>query len=241
MPISIQTATTHGPRVTLNKFVPETPHKICSVFPVVVEFHNHNGHYVVPACSEGAEYTYCKVNPGYTKYDLGEDKHLVNLSIPAKTVAEDFLGILAGRTDFLDRGLFVPEGEDPTKEELEQARSRMRLWFETQVQKADEGYGLHGAARFLESTARLAVRHLGLKRAWAESYVPQVTVDCPACMKPMTNGAKIHSVGEGGCGQRIGYDKEGAPFWLDERPVAPPVADEPKDSKKPPAVPNQRT
>ena len=39
----------------------------------------------------------------------------------------------------------------------------------------------------------------------------------------MNKGAKIHSVGQKGCGQRINYDETGKAVWADEkRAVAPP-------------------
>lgn len=219
MAIRIATATAHGPRVTYNEYLKgdeKKPHKICSVFPGDIFFANHNGSYHLQGCKDGQRYSYIEVNPGTEKYDLGEDKHLVNLSIPSKTIAEDYLGILAGNTDLTDRGLFVPEGDEPTDEELAEAHKRMRAFFEKQIETADREFSLRGQARFIDSNARLALKKLGLTRSWGDSYRPEETQDCPACKGPMRKGAAIHSANDRqGCGQKVAYDTAGEPFWPD--------------------------
>lgn len=203
-----------GPRVTYSKSVPDTPHKICSVFPKPIYFHNHNGSYTLPECPPGTPYSYVEVLPGLEKYDMGEDKHRVFQSIPSKIVAEDFIGIPNGSTQYTDLGIFVPEGDTPTPTELASARKRLRAFWERKIDEADREYGLRGQARFIDSNARLAVKELGLKREWAESRQPEsATQECPACKKPMTVGALIHSVHDHqGCGVRISYDKERRPY-----------------------------
>lgn len=216
MSITIATANRPGPRVTHNKYVSEETHKICSVFPGPVHLHNHHGDYTIPACGDNEEFASVEIQPGYDKYDLGEDRHIVSLSITSKEVAEDFIGIPAGRTDYIDRGIFVPAGKLPTKEELADARKKLSAWLERQVLDADREYGQRGQARFVDSNARLALKKLGLNRPWGASYTPEETQPCPACKGPMRKGAAIHSQNDReGCGQKVGYNSTGAPYWPD--------------------------
>lgn len=216
MAITISTATTHGPRITYNEYVPATTHKICSVFPGEVYFHNPNGDYTVPGCKEDERYSFVEINAAYEKYDLGEDRHIVSRSITSKQAAEDFIGIPAGNKEYLDRGLFVPAGELPTDAEIAAANNRLKLWLEKQVESADREYGMRGQTRFVDTNARLALKKLGLNRPWGDSYTPEETQVCPACKSPMRKGALIHSVNDrSGCGQKVAYNAANEPFWPD--------------------------
>lgn len=216
MAITISTATTHGPRVTYNEYVPTTPHKICSVFPREIHFDNHNGSFTLPACEDGQDYSFVEVGPGCEKYDLGEDRHIVSRCIKAKDIAEDYIGIPSGRSDYTDRGIFVPEGDRPTGTEIAEARQRLRRWFESQISEADHALNVHGNVNQIETNARLALKYLGLTRPWGTSYTPEETQTCPACIGQMRKGAFIHSTNDrGGCGQKIAYRTDGEAFWPD--------------------------
>jgi hypothetical protein len=219
-------ATGHGPQVTMKEYIPRVPHLLCSVFPRPFFFHDANGQYELPGC-KGTEPTGCSsvsIQPGYDKYDLGEDKHISALSIPAKEIAKDYAGLLTGTTMFTDRGVFVPEGDAPTKEEVNAARKRLEAWAKDTVGKADRMWAQTQKITDISDDAKLAANCLSIERTWAQDWDPVEKIACPACGEPMNLGAKIHSIGQKGCGQRINYDDAGKPFWADEkRAVAPPT------------------
>ena len=223
MAIAVGGRTGRGPQVELTEFIPRKNHKICSVFPGEIHFHNHHGSYVLPGCPEGKRFTFVEVQPGYNKYDLGEDKHLVHLSIAAKTIAEDFIGVISGRTDYIDRGVFVPEGDEPTDQELAEAEGHLRKWLESKINEAEKVFAETGRMSWIDSNAKAAARRMGARFKWAEDFNAKQMIDCPACARPMPKGAKIHSIGEGGCGQRILYDANGAPQWAAEVKQTVPV------------------
>ena len=222
MAIAINSRTGHGPQVNLRELIPRKNHKICSVFPGEIIFHNHNGMYVLPGCKDGERYSYVEVQPGYDRFDLGEDRHLVELVNTAKLIAQDFIGLVAGRTDYLERGIFVPAGDEPTDEELAKAEAHLRKWLEVKINEAERVFAETGKLGWIDSNAKAAARRMGAKYKWAEDFNAKEMIDCPACARPMPKGAKIHSMGEGGCGQRIIYDFANNPQWADEvKPVVP--------------------
>lgn len=210
-------ATGHGPQVTFNKYIPDTTHKLCSVFPRPFYFHNHNGSYELPACTGKMDFTFVEVRPGLDRYDLGEDKHVVAQAIPSKTIAEDYAGILNGSTDLTDRGVFVPAGEIPTPEEVTEAREKLAKWAASTVGKADRMWAQNQKISDISDDAKLAAGVLSIEREWAKDFVPVEKIACPVCGEPMNKGAKIHSIGQKGCGQRIGWGDDGVPYWADEK------------------------
>lgn len=218
-------STGHGPQVTLKEYIPRVGHLLCSVFPRPFFFHDANGQYQLPAYTEDDPNGFASVviQPGYDKYDLGEDKHISALSIPAKEIAKDYAGILAGSTSLTDRGVFVPEGDAPTKEEILAARKKLEAWAKDTVGKADRMWAQTQKITDISDDAKLAANTLSIERTWAQDWDPVEKINCPACNEPMNKGAKIHSIGQKGCGQRINYDADGNAFWADEkRPAAQP-------------------
>ena len=216
-------ATGHGPQVTLNEYIPRVNHKLCSVFPRPFYFHDANGQYELPPCTRDMAYSYVWIQPGYDKHDLGEDKHISSLVIYAKDIAKDYAGILSGATDRTDRGVFVPEGTEPTEAEIKVAREKLAKWAEATVRKADVMWSQSGKISDISDDAKLAAGFISVEREWAKDFVAVEKIECPACGESMNKGAKIHSVGQKGCGQRINYDETGKAVWADEkRAVAPP-------------------
>lgn len=214
-------STGHGPQVTLKEYIPRTNHMLCSVFPRPFYFHDHNGQYELPACIGKADFSYVWIQPGYDKYDLGEDKHISALSIPAKEIAKDYAKILQGSNELTDRGVFVPDAPEPTPAEIRAAREKLSKWAEATVRKADVMWSQTQKITDISDDAKLAANVISVDREWAKDFVVVDKIPCPACGEPMNFGAKIHSVGLKGCGQRINYDAENKPFWADEKRPAP--------------------
>jgi len=214
-------ATGHGPQVTLKEYIPRVKHKLCSVFPRPFYFHDANGQYELPACTPKMAYSFVEIQPGYDKYDLGEDKHISALAITAKEIAKDYAGILAGSDSLTSRGVFVPEGEEPTEAEIISARKRLAEWAEDTVRKADRMWSATQRITDISDDAKLAAGVISVEREWAADWIAVEKVLCPVCNEPMNKGAKIHSVGQKGCGQRIFWDENGKPSWADEKRLTP--------------------
>lgn len=195
------------------EFIPNTTHKICSVYPRDIHVSNHNGSYTIPGKPEDADYGFVEVRPGLEKRDLGDGHYLSFLTIPAKEIAEDFIGIPQGDTQFLDRGIFVPEKKDPTPAEVQAAKERLFKWAETQVQKADITWTQRGSIKDIVDDAKIAAKMLKVEREWADSWTAKEIVICPACGERLNKGARIHAVGQGGCGERIEWNPDGSPYW----------------------------
>lgn len=198
-------------------------HKICSVYPREIHLSNSNGAYTVPAKPDDADFGFVEIRPGLEKRDLGEGRFIAFLTIPAKDIAEDYILIPQGDTQFLDRGLFVPAGLEPTPEEITAARERLMKWAESQVMRADVNWAQNGSIREIADDSKLAAKMLRLDREWADSWKARDVATCPACGEAINKGAKIHAIGQGGCGQRIFWNDDGTPYWQEmaPRPEAP--------------------
>jgi len=224
-------------RTEYKEFIPRTPHKICSVYPRDVSVENHNGAYIIPAPKEGQEYGFVEVQPGLEKRDFGDGHFASFLTIYAKLVAEDFIGIPQGDTQFTDRGIFVPEGIDPTKEEIAAAREKLMKWAEGQVTRADVTWAQRGSIKDIADDAKAAAKLLKLERDWADSWKAKEVMACPACGEAVNKNARIHAVGQGGCGERIYWTEDGNPYWPETEkpgPKAEAVPPAPKRTFSPP-------
>ena len=237
MPIATPRNLNELNKTEYKEFIPNVPHKICSVFSKDIYVANHNGSYVIPAKPENAKYGYVEINPGLEKRELGDGKYLSFLTIPAKLVAEDFIGIPQGETQFLERGLFVPAGDEPTDEEIAAATERLMKWAEKQINRADVSWAQTGNIREIADDAKFAAKLLKLSREWADSWKAKDMAVCPACNEAINKGARIHAVGQGGCGERIFWAEDGTPYWPEtEKPGATkPAQAEPRKFSPPPA------
>lgn len=209
----IQTGLRHQTQTEHRKFIPDVTHKICSVYPRQMTIENAHGAYIIPAKPDGQEYGFVEVRPGYEKRDFGEGRFASFMTIAAKDVAEDFIGIPQGETQFTDRGVFVPAGEVPTPEEIAAARARLMAWAESQIQHADVSWAQRGSIKDIADDAKIAARMMKLEREWADSWKAKEVGVCPACGQAINKGARIHAVGQGGCGERIEWSADGVASW----------------------------
>jgi hypothetical protein len=93
----------------------------------------------------------------------------------------------------IDRGVFVCNSDEPTPEELAEARATFKAWAETAVQSADAIWNVTGKHHAIDPLARDAAKFLGLKRDWLSET--QDLVDCEACGERAKKGAVLCKCG----------------------------------------------
>lgn len=179
---------------TLREVIPWTAtHKVCSIYPKEVIFPTHGG-YVLPACDdkapknqtgevEGIKYTFIEVHPGRNVEDKSVDtgnqfleRYEVKQEIPAYTVALDLAGYAVAESGAISethlakthkgRGIFVPVGDVPTKQELLDAK---QAWLESAVVEYDaaqSSWAQNRKTSNITDHARLAAHLLGKNPEW---------------------------------------------------------------------------
>ena len=205
------------------------PHKVCNTWPAEFAIPHPTGpHYTIPAKPEDKRYAFLEVGPKPSTMDLGECRTLSLLNIPAKTLALDLIELSpAGRdpitgkmmaparvtSQFFERGLFVPEGDEPTDEELTAAETRRKRYMLEQIRRGDAAYARdHGSPVNVPGDARIAAEFLKIERPWAgsmETVVSAAAMPCPIISTHTVNrGDKKCIV----CNEWIGWDEKGQPF-----------------------------
>ena len=183
-------------------------HKICSLYPVVVYLNGgRHGNYTLPPFDEEwkklhpecPDYSYVEIRPGVLHKDEGEGQFKAFHMYTARTMALDFIGIeLKPITDpdtqevtgyvehpntqnFLERGIFVPEGDKPTSAELAQAKSKLVSYFQRLIPIADDLWTNPRSRWQIDNNARIAAKYLGIRREWAEVSGIAGRIECPVC------------------------------------------------------------
>ena len=137
------------------------------------------GAFSVSACEPGKPYSLTRVTSRTAFIDLG-DKRKHDVAILAREVAEDLCGEInsdGGDDSFF--GVFVAKGDKPTAAELEEARDRLKAFYQRLVAAADREWERSHSHLFINDVQRRAARHLGLEKEW--HYQPQETKECPGC------------------------------------------------------------
>lgn len=201
------------------------PVRICSVYPAQAVITHGANTIVVPECKEGMRVAKSDpVGPGTEKKDFGNDQKVVLESISSRDNALDAIGLTRGRvnsrgeqiqarttSEWFESGYFVPEGDEPSDDEVAKARERLRSWATRWLNKGDEGFAVDQKPARVDFRAKLAARILRVRRAWSEGMIETTqTIQCPSCRLPMVNGAtKCPS-----CGDRFTY-VDGKPMFSD--------------------------
>jgi len=87
-------------------------------------------------------------------------------------------------------GKFVLKGVEPTEEELHDAETKLREYFEYVVGTADEIWTRTGRLDMVDGRCKIAAKHLNLKdKPWMRSIIAMT--ECPACMETIREGAKL--------------------------------------------------
>ena len=185
-------------------------HPICSVYPAPLRFHVQWFQGTLPALERGQKYAKLIVPPIPSAKEYGEGKKDIQLIKGAKQCAEE---LLAGDDSYSLRGVFVPEGLEPTEAEIARAIAQRDEWWGKMIAKADNDYAQRKSTGDVDGNAKLAAAWLGVKREW--SSVVDSRAQCPCCTEPI----KVGSRKCGSCQEYITWDG-GVPTW--ERQVAVP-------------------
>lgn len=224
------------------------PHKICSVFPRKIHCIAHwsnGGGYEIPAPKPGEAYSFVEVGPGEHKFDMGNGQRFTARDISSADMARDVIGLsrerqvlnndtgqlqtVPGRysSHFTRMGVFVPEGDVPTEQEIAAARAQLIAFFNEKLAEGDVEYQRHKNAAFVEEICRVAAEFLHADRPWIGRIGEvQEKVSCPACREKINRGATkcVH------CTSRIGYNRDGVPFEVMQ--PQPPAAAEGQGNKR---------
>ncbi len=140
------------------------------------------GVFHIPARPSSEACALLVVTPRTDALDLG-DNHRFPFTISARDIAEDII------QDLEQHGIFVCAAERPSEEELASAREVRDAWFRQLIAEADEMWARGHSYREISDMHRRAVMFMKLEREWA--YVPQRSVECPACGEQLRAGVAI--------------------------------------------------
>jgi len=120
-----------------------------------------------------------RVTPRKAVIDMG-DKRSIDINISARDIAADLCREIngdAGEDSFL--GAFVCAGDEPTAEEITDARRRLEAFYRRKVAEADREWARSHSYLFLDDVQRRGAHELGLEREW--NYQLHETSECPGC------------------------------------------------------------
>lgn len=167
--------------------VPDDTHKICSIFPKVVNLETIE----VPACSKKTSperlgyvgekmYSFVEIPPKASRKFVGggnNDTWEVRQDVSSYDNARDMIGYVFSDTtdepyrgqkaiELEGRGLFVPKGDVPTAEEIAEAEEKQREFFAHVVQKAQAHWMENRNMREITELSLIAARAVGGKYEW---------------------------------------------------------------------------
>lgn len=140
------------------------------------------GVFHIPARPKNEACALIMVTPRNDAIDLG-DNHRFPFSISARDIAIDLI------QDLEQHGIFVCAAERPSEQELASAREIRDAWHQQLVAEADEMWARGHSYREISDMHRRAALAMKVEREWA--YVPQRSVDCPACGEKLRPGVAI--------------------------------------------------
>lgn len=140
------------------------------------------GVFHIPARPTSEEYAIVVVTPRGDAIDLGDNRRFPFV-ISAREIAEDII------RDLEQHGIFVCAAERPSEAELASARDVRDAWYHQLVTEADEMWARGHSYREISDMHRRAVMAMKLEREWA--YVPQRSVECPACGEKLKAGVAL--------------------------------------------------
>lgn len=168
--------------ITNDPRVRETQASIASVSDQDFYITRTYGVFHIPARPTSEEYAIVLVTPRGDAIDLGDNRRFPFV-ISAREIAEDII------QDLQQHGIFVCAAERPSEAELASARGVRDAWYRQLVTEADEMWARGHSYREISDMHRRAVIAMKLEREWA--YVPQRSVECPACGEKLKTGVAI--------------------------------------------------
>lgn len=140
------------------------------------------GIFHIPARPAAESYALVIVTPRGDAIDLGDNRRFPFV-ISAREIAMDII------QDLTQHGIFVCVNERPSETELSAAREMRDAWYRKLVAEADEMWARGHSYREISDMHRRAALAMKLEREWA--YVPQRSVECPACGEKVRAGVAI--------------------------------------------------
>lgn len=140
------------------------------------------GVFHIPARPKSEEYAIVFVTPRGDAIDLGDNRRFPFVISP-REIAEDII------QDLQRHGIFVCAAERPSQAELASARDVRDAWYRQLVVEADEMWARGHSYREISDMHRRAAMAMKLEREWA--YVPQRSVECPACGEKLKVGVAL--------------------------------------------------
>jgi hypothetical protein len=162
------------------------------------------GVFHIPARPASESCALLVVTPRGDVIDLGDNRRFPFV-ISAHEIAEDII------RELVRHGIFVCAGERPSEAELVAARDMRDEWYGQLIAEGDEMWARGHSYREISDMHRRAVMAMKLEREWA--YVPQHSVDCPACGEKLKLGVALCKH----CGATLDADRA-AKYFPPERP-----------------------
>ena len=129
----------------------------------------------------------------------------------AQEIAEDLVREINGDSgEGSYHGVFVAAGQEPTNEELVEARKKLEAFHLRLVETADLEWERSHNMMFITDLERRAARELRLEKPWL--YDPKPMADCPACGEKIKPEVAVCRT----CGAILDREKA-AKFGLAER------------------------
>ncbi len=129
----------------------------------------------IAAPAPGQPYALTKVTERIGSIDLG-DKRTTEFPITARAIAEDLAREInsdSGEGSF--HGVFVCAGDQPTQEELADARAKLEAFYRRLVAAADLEWERSHSPLFITDLDRRAARVLGIEKPWL--YDPRAQME----------------------------------------------------------------
>lgn len=147
------------------------------------------GNFTIQGAVSDEEYAVTEINDRFSVMDQGE-KRVTRMPIGALDIALDLVrmvnenagGGADGKGGFL--GVFVCEDQKPTRQELAEAKERLREFDKHCVAIGDGEFAKFQRPQFIPDMVRRAVRRLKLEREY--DINPAELVTCPGCAKSIS-------------------------------------------------------
>ncbi len=154
---------------------------IVSISPFDWHVNRTYGNFKIPGCPKELPYSVLAIRDMRERYDIGDGRKATEFW-EAPEIAKD---LIQGLTQ---HGVFIAEGQKPTREEVEEAKARVEAWYQELVQQGDAYWAADRDMRRngITDLHRRAAIALGLEREW--SYVPKKHVACPFCQEMVKEG-----------------------------------------------------
>lgn len=161
-----------------------------SVYPGKIEILNHPlGDIRIVACPPDSSYSVTVIeDKAENQQGGGIEGAVVNrtIIIPAIEIATWLTG------EFAERGVFLAAGSEPTKAEVDGAKTRLAGFFQSQFDIASDSWEKNGVRRGITDIARLAAKHFGASPEWLSADAARAnTKECPHCAERVKAKAKV--------------------------------------------------